>query len=63
MLKVCIADRPFDIEVSLVDRSEFSYPLLLGRTALESFALIDPGKTHLSEPRCDSPGGGTESGP
>lgn len=62
MLKVCIADRPLDIEVSLVDRSEFSYPLLLGRSALESFALIDPGNTHLSEPRCLSSGAEVEAG-
>ena len=63
MIAVCIADREFDIEVSLVDRSEFSYPLLLGRSALDSFALIDPGNTHLSEPRCPSPGAGAEDGP
>jgi len=60
MLNVCIADRPLDIEVSLVDRSEFSYPSLLGRSALDSFALIDPGNTHLSEPRCPVPGDGAQ---
>jgi hypothetical protein len=58
MVKICVADRPLDVEVSLIDRSEFSYPLLLGRSALDSFALIDPGNTHLSEPRCPAPEGG-----
>jgi len=52
MLQACIADRLLDIEVSLVDRSEFSYPLLLGRRALRSFALIDTGNTYLTQPRC-----------
>jgi hypothetical protein len=53
MIRICIADHLIDIEVSLVDRSEFSYPLLLGRSALESFALIDPGNTFLMSPRCE----------
>ena len=56
MLQVCVADRLIDIEVSLVDRSEFTYRLLLGRRALKSFALIDPGNTHLTKPQCKMPG-------
>jgi hypothetical protein len=55
MLKACIADRLLDIEVSLVDRSEFSYRLLLGRRALRSFALIDTGNTYLRQPQCKMP--------
>jgi hypothetical protein len=54
-LNLCVADRLLDVEVSLVDRGEFSYRLLLGRSALESFALIDPGNTFLSRPRCKMP--------
>jgi hypothetical protein len=55
MLQVCVADRLLDIEFSLVDRSEFSYRLLLGRRALKTFALIDPGNTYLTQPRCKIP--------
>jgi hypothetical protein len=55
MLQACIADRLLDVEVSLVDRSEFSYRLLLGRRALRSFALIDTGNTHLTQPQCKMP--------
>lgn len=55
LLQVCVADRLLDVEVSLVDRGEFSYRLLLGRSALESFALIDPANTFLSRPRCKMP--------
>jgi hypothetical protein len=52
---MCVADRLLDVEVSLVDRSEFTYRLLLGRSALEPFALIDPAATFLSRPRCKMP--------
>jgi len=60
MIRICVADRLLDIEVSLVDRSQFSYALLLGRSALETFALVDPGNTHLSEPDCARRGGSEE---
>lgn len=54
-VQMCVSDRLLDVEVSLVDRGEFTYRLLLGRTALESFALIDPGNTFLSRPQCRIP--------
>ena len=53
--QLCHINAPWEaacVEVSLVDRGEFTYRLLLGRTALESFALIDPGNTFLSRPQC-----------
>jgi hypothetical protein len=52
MMQVCIADHLLDIEVSLTDRSEFNYRLLLGRRALASIALIDPSETFLSDAEC-----------
>ena len=52
-MQVCIAGHTLQTEVSLIDRSEFIYPLLLGRSALASFALVDSGDTFLSEPDCD----------
>jgi len=51
-MDICIAGRILNTEVSLIDRSEFTFPLLLGRKALESFALVDPGNTFLSTPDC-----------
>lgn len=54
-VQMCVSDRLLDVEVSLVDRGVFTYRLLLGRTALESFALIDPGNTFLSRPQCRIP--------
>jgi len=52
LMRFCIAGRILDTEVNLIDRSEFTYPLLLGRKALASFALIDPGSTYLTKPDC-----------
>lgn len=51
-MPLCIAGHRIETEVSLIDRSEFSYPLLLGRNTLAPIALVDPGTTHLSEPDC-----------
>jgi hypothetical protein len=62
MLQVCVADRLLDVEFSLIDRSEFSYRLLLGRRALKAFALIDPGNTYLTQPRCKIPALESEDG-
>ncbi len=52
-MRICIAGRILDTDVSLVDRSEYTFPLLLGRKVLESFALIDPGNTYLTTPDCE----------
>ena len=52
LMNLCIASRLLATEVSLIDRSEFNYPLLLGRNTLKSFALIDPDNIFLSEPDC-----------
>ena len=58
MLRICIAGHWHDTEVSLIDRSEFNYQLLLGRSALASFALVDPGSTFLGQSGCAEPAGG-----
>jgi hypothetical protein len=58
MLEICIAGQLLNTEVSLIDRSEFNYALLLGRSALASFALVDAGSTFLSQPDCGPPGTG-----
>ena len=54
LLEVCIGGEVMKTEVSLISRHEFDYPLLLGRSALASFALVDPGSDFLSEPNCGS---------
>jgi hypothetical protein len=58
-MKICLAGRLMKTEVSLVDRSEFNYPVLLGRNSLAGIALIDSGDTFLSSPECDKDPGGS----
>ncbi|MFC1720020.1 ATP-dependent zinc protease [Pseudomonadota bacterium] len=53
-LQICIGGQTLNTEVSLIDRSEFNYPLLLGRSALGSFALVDPSGEFLGESGCDT---------
>lgn len=55
MLPVCLGTHHRNIEVSLIDRSEFLYPLLLGRRALAGIALVDPDETLTTRPDCEDP--------
>jgi hypothetical protein len=56
-IEVCLGDHLDEIEVSLVDRSGFQYPVLLGRNALENVALVDAGERFAAEPNCPSEDG------
>lgn len=51
-MSVCLGDTERTVEINLVDRSNFSYPMLLGRNALAGIALVDPSQTETSEPSC-----------
>lgn len=51
-VEICIAGQRHVIEVSLVDRENFQYPLLLGRRALQDIAVIHPGTRFLGEGLC-----------
>ena len=54
-IKLCLAAQEQEIEVNLADRSDFIYPLLLGRTAMLQFnVLIDPQEIYTQEPYCDT---------
>jgi hypothetical protein len=53
-LQVCLGHKTEVIEVTLADRSNFTYPMLLGRTAMEQFGvLIDPTKAYTVKPKCN----------
>ena len=54
-LEFCFVGRWHKAQFSLVDRSEFNYPILLGRRFLAGTAVIDPGETFLTDPRCEDP--------
>ena len=51
-LTVCLGEHRRKVEFSLIDRSEFDYPLLLGRSALAGIAIVDPDEINLTEPDC-----------
>lgn len=54
-LEFCFVGRWHRAQFSLVDRSEFNYPVLLGRRFLAGIAVIDPGEIFLADPRCEAP--------
>lgn len=51
-LPLCFGPFYREVEFSLIDRSNFIYPVLLGRSALEGHALIDSGETFINYPDC-----------
>ena len=51
-LTVCLGGHRREVEFSLIDRSQFDYPVLLGRSALDGIAVVDPSVINLSEPDC-----------
>jgi len=55
-VEICLGSHLREIEVSLVDRTQFLYPVLLGRRALEGIALVDPELSLTSRPDCGAGG-------
>jgi hypothetical protein len=54
MLAICKNGRVYETEFTLNDRSNFNYPILLGRSFLENVALVDAGETFLFKGDTDS---------
>jgi hypothetical protein len=50
---ICIGGHYAETQVSLVDRSGFLYPLLVGRRYLRGAFLVDASRKHTTEPRCE----------
>ena len=50
---LCKNGQEYETEFTLVDRSNFSYPVLLGRSFLKGTALVDPGSTFLFKAETD----------
>ena len=53
-LPICLAGQLTTVPVNLVDRGHFSYPMLIGRSAMEGKFLINPHQKFLTEPKCGS---------
>lgn len=62
-MQVCVGSWKKSIDVNLIDREYFDYPMLLGRSALEGWSVIDPAQERTTQPTCwtrvtDTPGPG-----
>lgn len=57
LFRICLGGHTREVEVNLVDRSQFNYQLLVGRTFLEGLFVIDVAEKYTAQPEC------RESGP
>lgn len=49
---ICLADTVEYIECNLTDRSNFAYPVLIGRNFLAGNASVNSAETYTAEPTC-----------
>jgi len=54
-LNLCIGRIVKNVEVNLVDRTHFIYPLLIGRSYLKGEFAVDPAEKFTTEPNCIVP--------
>ncbi len=53
-LGLCLGSKYSEVDVNLADRSNFAYPLLVGRSFLSAHVVLDPSRTYTTEPNCKS---------
>lgn len=53
IVPVCLGPFLMEIEVSLIDRSHFNYPVLIGRSAMEGIAVVDAERALTHDPVCE----------
>jgi len=51
-MDICLADEVRTVEFNLIDRRALNYPVLLGRKALATRALVDPSRAMQSKSDC-----------
>ena len=51
-LDVCIGEVRKRVQVNLVDRGKFNYPMLIGRTFLNNHFIVDVDKKYTIKPNC-----------
>ncbi len=51
-MEICLDGRRYRSQFTLADRSNFHYPVLLGRRFLAGVAVVDPAKKYLTEQGC-----------
>lgn len=55
---LCIGPHYRDEEMSLIDRTQLTYQVLVGRNHMRSIILVDSAETFLQRPRCTPDNGG-----
>tara|TARA_R110000868_G_scaffold100722_6_gene277133 strand:- start:14575 stop:15075 length:501 start_codon:yes stop_codon:yes gene_type:complete len=53
LIGLCVGNIYRITEVSLADRSDFSVPLLIGRSFLAGTAIVDSSRTYTTRPNCN----------
>lgn len=54
-IEICLGEIHKEIRMSLMNRSNFNYQVLIGRTDLENMFIIDPSVTFTKKPLCKIP--------
>jgi hypothetical protein len=54
-LYVCLGGQYMSVDVNLVNRENFAYPMLIGRSFLQGHAMVNPAKSFTSNPQCVIP--------
>jgi len=52
LMGICIGRHYREVEVNLVDRTDFNYQLLIGRAYMQGELIVDPDRKFTREPRC-----------
>ena len=53
ILGICLGSSSYrEVEVKLVNRSNFTYPMLIGRSFLKDNVIIDPSLKYITKPNC-----------
>lgn len=52
LLGICLGYLYKEIEVNLVDRTDFNYPMLIGRSFMAGNFIVDPSAKFTSPPTC-----------
>ncbi|WP_455200588.1 ATP-dependent zinc protease family protein [Kaarinaea lacus] len=53
VMAVCLGNVRKEVEVNLVDRANFNYPMLVGRSFLAGSFVVDSGEKFLTTPQCN----------
>lgn len=54
-LRICVAGVTAEAEFTMADRSDLTYPVLVGRSFLAEKILVDPARTFIASDRCGKP--------